>query len=426
MAKPKCDDNESEQPETANIFRFNLIGLMAFSLCLMAGTALVAGRLFNFHSKAISFVANNIPDPDQQDKNTYTRQGPWGEMLVQNIKLERPVEYVVGEVRDVQPMTWTFPGMTAAQVRQQLVVCGLSEEQAGALLSAGKILPQGSATVVRPADEFILSLQPETRQKLYSCFYGKGIYMLADYPYIFPKDSIETVYDDPHLEPDDVALLKKLVFRSGDATHLVDYPTLLSNIPTFERRVAMARSLSRQSAVLARLCIRPDSDIDKIAGYWGSMENVRFTNLRPLLEALKELPNGGTISFAYLLPPFARERLYSYPLPPQPGEPNMDCHWSTFNFSSIDPDNRYNDPAFALQHLQADYYRIDQPNLYGDLMLFMNDKQEIKHSAVFVADDLAFTKYGNNHTQPWMFVRISDMQEHYPGLKLYYMRKKTS
>ncbi len=426
MAKPTRGENGNEKSGTPNIFRFNLIGMIAFSLCLIAGTALVAGRLFNPHSKAISFVANNIPDPDQQDKNTYTRKGPWGEMLVQNIRLERPVEYVVGEVRDVQPVTWTFQGMTTAQVSDRLVTCGLSADQAGALLTTGKILMQGSAAVVMPTDEFILSLSAETRQQLYSCFYGKGIYMLADYPYIFPKDSIETIFADTHLHEEDVVVLKKLVFRSGAATHLVDYPVLLKSIPTFERRVAMARSLSRQSAVLARLCIRPDSDIDKIAGYWGRMENVRFTNLRPLLEALKELPNGGTISFAYLLPPFARERLYTYPLPPQPGEPNMDCHWSTFNFSNAQLDNRYNDPDFAVQYINSNYYEIDQPNLYGDLILFMNDKQEIKHSAVYVADELAFTKYGNSYTQPWMLVRISNMQEHYPGLKLHYMRKKTT
>ena len=425
MAKPKRNDNSTEPSKPANQFRFNLLGLIVFSLCLMVGAVLVSSRLFSAHHKEISFVANNIPDPDQQDKSTYTRKGAWGEMLMQNIKLERPVEYVVGEVRNVQPMTWKFPGMSVAQVKELFVADGLTAKQAETALTTGQVGTQGNATVVKPTDEFLLSLTAEERQKLYASFYGRDVYVLIDYPYVFPKDSIETIYADERLHPDDVALLKKLVFRSGNSTHLVDYPVLLMNIPTFERRVAMARSLSRQSAVLARLCIRPDSDIDKIAGYWGRMDNVRFTNLRPLLEALKELPNGGTISFAYLLPPFARERLYTYPLPPEKGEPNRDCHWSTFNFSSVEPDDRYNDAAYAVRYIESNFYKIEQPNLYGDIILFMNDRQEIKHSAVFIADDLAFTKYGNSHTQPWMFVRISDMQEHYPGLKLSYLRKKT-
>jgi hypothetical protein len=425
MAKPKRSSAETEALESPNLFRFNLAGLLAFSLCLMAGTALVSSRLFSARPKEISFVADNIPDPDNQDKSTFTHKGPWGEMLVQNIKLERPVEYVVGEVRAVKPAVWRFSGMNLAQVQAALKAGGLTAEQIAAVLATGQPETQGNTTSLTPSSKFLLSLSSEQRQELYASFYGNGVYMLADYPYIFPKDSIETIYEDERLNPDDVALLKQLIFRSGNSTHLVDFPTLMLNIPTDERRVAMARALSRQSAVLARLCIRPDSDIDKIAGYWGHMDNVRFTNLRPLLEGLKALPNGGTISFAYLLPPFARERLYTYPLPPEQGEPNRDCHWSTFNFSSAEPDNRFNDPSFAVQQIQANYYKIDQANLYGDVILFMNDKQEIKHSAVFIADDLAFTKYGNSHTQPWMFVRISDMQEHYPGLKLYYMRKKT-
>jgi len=53
---------------------------------------------------------------------------------------------------------------------------------------------------------------------------------------------------------------------------------------------------------------------------------------------VKGLPHGGTVSMLYFLPPFARSRLYTYPLPSQPGDPVLDCHWSTFNFSSIEPD----------------------------------------------------------------------------------------
>ena len=425
MARPKRNEENKTANETPNQFRFNLTGLISFSVALVAVTAAVVCSLRAPNPKPYSFVANNIPDPDQQDKTTFVRKGAWGELLTSNVKMERPVEYVAGEVRDIQPMTWTFAGSTPAQVKDLFVAGGLTAKAADDALASGNVSTQGNQTVFKPADNFILSLNPETRQKLYTSFYGKGVYSYFDYPYIFPKDTVESIYTDPRLHPDDVAMLKKLVFISGDAVHLVDYPVLLQKIPTFERRVAMTRALSRQSAVLARLCIRPDSDIDKIAGYWGHMVNVHFTNIRPLLESLKELPNGGTVSLAYLLPPFARERLYTYPLPPEKGDPIMDCHWSTFNFANRQPDNRYNDATYTVQYLQANFYAIDVPNVYGDIILFMNDKKEIKHSAVFIADDLAFTKYGNNHTQPWMFVRISDMQEHYPTLKVFYMRRKT-
>jgi hypothetical protein len=163
---------------------------------------------------------------------------------------------------------------------------------------------------------------------------------------------VETVYTDNRLNPDDVALLKQLIYPAANSVRLSDYNLLLRKIPTPERRTMMAKVLSLQPAVLARLCVRPDSDIDKIAAYWGGMDNVRFTDMRPMLEALKGLPHGGTVSLMYFLPPFARTRLYTYPLPSQPGDPVLDCHWSTFNFSNIEPDNRYNDPQYTVNYIQ--------------------------------------------------------------------------
>ena len=218
------------------------------------------------------------------------------------------------------------------------------------------------------------------------------------------------------------------MYPNGSAQQLADYQFLLNQIPTNERRIALTRALSRQSAVLARLVVKPDTDIDKVAAYWGNMPNVRFTDIRPLLESLKQLPEGGNISLLYLLPKFARDRLYTFPLPPQPGEPTMDCHWSTFNFSNETPDNRFNDPAYAVQYIQKNFYQIAAPSKYGDILLLMNAKNEIKHSAVFLADDIVFTKNGNNYRQPWMLMRISDLLATYPDnppMKPIYMRHKT-
>jgi len=42
-----------------------------------------------------------------------------------------------------------------------------------------------------------------------------------------------------------------------------------------------------------------------------------------------------------------------------------------------------------------------------------------------LADDLAFTKYGDNYRQPWMIVRMADMQTIYPTLRPSFFRRKT-
>jgi hypothetical protein len=210
---------------------------------------------------------------------------------------------------------------------------------------------------------------------------------------------------------------------------MADYDLLLRKIPTVERRVAMARALSRQHAVFAGISIKPDTDIDKVMGYWGLIPNVRFTDVRPLLESLKALPEGGNLSLFYLLPKFARDRLYTYPLPPKPGDPLQDCHWTTFNFSNETPDNRFNDPTFAIQYINQNYYQVAAPSLYGDVLLLMNDRNEIKHSALFLADDLVFTKNGDNYRQPWMIMHIPDLLATYPAtppMHAIYIRTKVN
>jgi hypothetical protein len=408
---------------TGNIFRFNLTGLILFSLALMAGSAVITWRLVVVSRPKLA--ATYAVDP--RDKTRSVRVGPWGELLMRDISLERPAEYLTEEVASPQPQVWVFNKLKPADVKAFLVKNGLTEAQAAAATAANACQEIAAGTQLTPSAEFLFSLSLVNRQKLYPALAGFGINLYLDYPYIFPAETIESIYADGRLNPDDVALLKRLVYPNGTAQQLADYQFLLNQIPTTERRVALTRALSRQSAVLARLVVKPDTDIDKIAAYWSSVPNVRFTDIRPLLESLKQLPEGGNISLLYLLPKFARERLYTFPQPPQAGEPAMDCHWTTFNFSNETPDNRFNDPAFAVQYLQKNYYQIAAPSLYGDVLLLMNDKNEIKHSATYVADDLVYTKNGNNYRQPWMLMRISDLLATYPNtppMRAIYMRKK--
>ena len=416
---------KEEAAQASNVFQFTLAGLIIFSLALIVGASLVGFKLAAVRRPnltADTFAVN------PNDKSRSVHVGAWGELITRNIQLERPVEYLTEEVATPQPETWTFSGFKPEAVKALLATNGLSAAQITAAFTPGIVREDKSGTVLTPSVDFFLSLDSGTRSKLYLALAGHGVNMYLDYPYIFPGNSLESIYADTRLNPDDVAVLKRLVYANGDARQMADYAALLGKIPTVERRVAMARALSRQSAVFAGLVIKPDSDIDKLAAYWGNMPSIRFTDIRPLMEALRALPDGGNLSLFYLLPKFARDRLYTFPLPPQAGEPTMDCHWSTFNFSNETPDNRFNDPVFAVNYIRDNFYQISAPSIYGDVLLLMNDKNEVKHSAVFLADDLVFTKNGNNYRQPWMIMRIPDLLATYPAtpaMRTVYMRHKT-
>lgn len=416
--------HNGESAQASNVFQFTLAGLIVFSLALITGASFIG---FKMATKTTAKLVDAFAvDPNDKSRSAHT--GPWGVLMERNIELERPAEFMTDEVNHPQPEAWTFNGLNPDAAKTLLAKNGLTAEQVAAVFAPGNVREEKSGTVLTPSADFLLSLDAATRGKLYNSLAGRNVSIYIDYPFIFPGDSIETIYEDKRLKPDDAALLKRLVYANNGATQLSDYQLLLCQIPTIERRVAMARSLSRQSCVFAGLRITPDTDIDKIAGYWGNIPNVRMTDIRPLMEALKALPEGGDLRLYYLMPKFARDRLYTFPMPPQPGDPVIDCHWTTFNFSSDTPDNRFNDPDYTIQYINKNYYQISAPSVYGDILLLLNDKKEIKHSAVFLADDLVFTKNGNNFRQAWMLMHIPDLLATYPStpaMRQVYMRLKT-
>jgi hypothetical protein len=49
------------------------------------------------------------------------------------------------------------------------------------------------------------------------------------------------------------------------------------------------------------------------------------------------------------------------------------------------------------------------------------------HSAVYIADDILFTKNGPNPSNPWMFARLQEVTDYYPQgepVSVAYYRRK--
>ena len=152
----------------------------------------------------------------------FTRNGPWGELLTQNIKLQRPDEYFAQEVANPHPETWNFATRTPEQIKALLIANGLTKEQTEAQLTSGHLTTNGNNYLLTPDENFLLLLKPETRQKLYGGLYGLNLETYIDFPFIFPQDAIETVYADSQLNSEDVALLKQLIYQVTGAFRLSD------------------------------------------------------------------------------------------------------------------------------------------------------------------------------------------------------------
>ncbi len=164
--------------------------------------------------------------------------------------------------------------------------------------------------------------------------------------------------------------------------------------------------------MLAKLVITRDSEIGQLASYWDYDGNNK--ELRPLFESLARVPGGCKIDVAHLLPPFARKRILTFPhTSGDPLDSKRNCHWSALNFFNETPDDRFCDPQVVKQTLDSQYDVVKSERRLGDVIVLFHPGGEAIHSAVYVADDLVFTKNGGANTQPFIYMRIGDMLAYY-------------
>ena len=411
--------------------RFTLAGLVILVTSLVTVTALVTHQLKgplspDSRHPAASGGLNAAEAPATPATPATPASHPWGDLATLDIEIEQPEEYVSLESTTVPPTAWAFGGTTRTQARTLMTQCGFTAAQVEQAFA--QVEDTANATIVRPTPELVLALTPEVRSKFYTLLaqWTDNAHMAT--PYHLPGESLDEIFIKSEVDPAASAMVRKLAYNRNGRRYFSDPELVLRQIPTPEGRLHLLKALTYQTAVMARLRLDSNSDIDKILGYWGAVPGVRTKDLRPLLESIARIPAGGTISLLYLLPKFARERLYTFPLPTQPGDPKMDCHWTALNFFNEVTDDRLQDNAYASQQIKERFYQIGKPSMCGDLVFFTNPTGEVIHSAVYIADDICFTKNGINYGQPWILMRLRELSDVYtfadqPQL-LYYRRKE--
>jgi hypothetical protein len=400
------------------IVQLNLTGLVIFSVSLVVAAALVTYGLVV--SRSNSGNGNDRPhlsaspsSSDQHNDVPPQEVPPWGELKTFDVDLEQPEEYIAFEMDTNRVPTWVFAKMTPDQVRALMQSCGLASNQIEHALSPALVSVTSSNTVIKPDDELVLSLPAQTRAKFYGELSKNPANHYMEFPFYFPGETFEARLGKSQLDPALVSKVRQLLYARGSDQCFSDYELVLRSAASEPERLRLVKALSRQSAVLARLRIRPDTDIDKVLGYWD--RGIQVKNIRPLLESVKRLPDGGSVSLLYLLPTFARERLYTFPLPSKPDDATMDCHWSTMNFFKETPDNRFGNPSYTAPYITTNFYQVAKPCLYGDVVLLLDKQNNAIHSGVYLADDIVFTKNGNNYAQPWKLMRMKDLLGMYAG-----------
>lgn len=355
--------------------------------------------------------------------------GPWGELETWDTRLEQPAEYAGFESVTADGPYWNFGPVTPEAIRSRLIASGLGEGEADHLLRDCRVSSSGGI-LIKPDLPTLLGIDPDERERLYKELSSIPGNRYQAIPYFIRGGNPEDLFaDHPVLSKKVLPTMKKLCYRRNGFTYFSDPEAVLSMLSSEGERREFLRSLTGQSVVFVRLRIRPGSDIDKPLNYWAlSMPGVMMKNLRPLLESQARLPGGGSVSILYLLPPLAREKLFTSPLPPASGLERLpDCHWTALNFFNSNPDPRMRDNDYAARQITENYYQVASPGIAGDLVLLLDDMNRVIHSSVYIAGDVVFTKNGINYAQPWILMHEKDLIGTFSSInpvKVAYFRRK--
>ena len=266
-------------------------------------------------------------------------------MSVRDIKIKPPEEYLAFELQRITPPAWNFDGTSVERVRQVLLRVRFDQEQVSSTLSSSRVSVSASTVTVKPDNGLVLSLSPSASKLYHELGRNEGNEHMR-FPFCYSAGEFEEAFAAEKISPTVTAMVKKLLYPRGNLQCFSDYELVLLQIQGKEEQMRLLSALSSESAVMAGVRIRPETDLDKLLGYWVWPGGIKIKDVEPLLESLKSVPDG-RVGLVYLLPQFARQRLYTFPMPSRPGDPAMDCHWSTMNFFNEVPDDRFTDPAYT-------------------------------------------------------------------------------
>lgn len=276
-----------------------------------------------------------------------------------------------------------------------------------------------------PPEDLVRSLSPEVRSFLYDKLAAIPENFAQVEPFRTTDLHLEAWLDEDKLPPDLIAEVKSLMWRRGSGLFFSDYNIVADKISSPAVKLELLAQLTHKSSIVLTLHVPPDGEVDDLVAYYGV--NDRVEKVEPILKALSEA-GGGTIGFSNMLPAFARVRLYRFPDPLPGKDISPDCHWSSFNFFNRGlPDDSLNDPAYVDKLLNERYEPVSGHPCFGDVVLLTLPDGSSIHSAVYIADNIVFTKNGPSLAAPFIFSTTEDMLAFYPNserIRLTYYRPK--
>ena len=350
------------------------------------------------------------------------RPGPWGEAYITPFSIAAPEEMLPVRRLEEEGTRWVFPHAQYSDVQRLLEASGMPASLLAELTKPGALVQKPDGMEMLPSAETLLALPAEPRKKLYQA--------LLQYPEnrgqvtFIHKDTLGDRFGGAHNGEHTLMLFRQLCCEHGDYLVFSGLSVVLAQLASYEEKRDFMRGLTSQRTMTMRLRIKQGADVSALTNYWG--KGIKGTDVRTIFESISGSKTGGTLAIINVLPPLPSSQLFFYPIPDNPlngSSPVRDCHWTSFNFFNDVADPKMSAPAFFMQKLKEDYIPASGDPRYGDIALFSKPSGGVVHSAVYLADDIFFTKNGATFTYPWMLETLKDLLMQYsfqvePGEKL--------
>lgn len=336
-----------------------------------------------------------------------------GRLEVSTFYLEAPDELLrLGTMPDQRPV-WRLPGTDPQAALSALAAAGLDARSVSTLASAGVVSIDADKITILPPLELLLSLSSSARQGVYTLLAGNGLNPHHERPQIMAGDLDEWMRTSA-LSLRQKEVLKALIWRPNGAQAFSDVSALMAVGESAAEAEEARRVMTRVRTLRVRVLPPAGEAKARFVDYWTAGGSNR--SAAPLVSsALDEAPGVG-IDLALLLPPLARERIYTYPsFEDAIGGRMPDCNWTSLNFFAARPQPYYLDSKTSYTALMQEYEAVARAERFGDLIAFVSAGGLVLHTCLLVAEDIVFTKNGQSAFAPWLLQRLADVSAIYGG-----------
>jgi hypothetical protein len=267
-------------------------------------------------------------------------------------------------------------------------------------------------TVFPPLPD-LLAMTREQRSIIYAELAKSELNMLYVYPACIFHGDLETWLARSQLRPELCEAITKMTYTRGEMLCFSDIAAILGMVESEKEAHNFMKTMSRTRSLVLQLNVKNRSDLDQAVRYWSAdqhNEEIASILFPPAIdgEGVEKL------DCVHLLPSLARRYLYTYPSEDLALSARMpDCYWTALNFFSSAPLNFHTDDRLFIQHLTENYTPVQPPYIFGDVLMFLAPDGTNRHSCVYIADDIVYTKNGQNRGSPWLLSKISDVRRLY-------------